>query len=244
MSGELLLRVRDLSIWFGGGGRYLKAVNRASIEIGRGEIVGLIGQSGSGKTTLAMGLLGLVKGYPGLWEGEAVLDGKSLLPELPRFILRKGDQVDKRYIPCQRAHREALKGVLGREIATIFQEPKASLDPFYTVGEHMLEALERNRDRHAGAKDLKAVGIGLLKDVGLVDAENLWGLHPHEISGGMAQRVMISMALCAKPKLLIADEPSTSLDVTTQAKLLQLFLRLRDKHGLSVLIISHDIGVI
>jgi ABC-type glutathione transport system ATPase component len=133
-----LLKVRDLSIWFGGGGRYLKAVNRASLEIGRGEIVGLIGQSGSGKTTLAMGLLGLVKGYPGVWEGEALLDGRSLLPDLPRFITRKDGQVDKRYIPCQRAHRTQLKGVLGREIATIFQEPKASLDPFYTVGEHLL----------------------------------------------------------------------------------------------------------
>lgn len=241
-----LLMVRDLSIWFGGGGRYLKAVNRASLEVGRGEIVGLIGQSGSGKTTLAMGLLGLVKGYPGVWEGEALLDGKSLLPDLARFITRKDGQVDKRYIPCQRAHRAQLKGVLGREIATIFQEPKASLDPFYTVGEHMLEALERNLDRHGdGAKGrLREIGVALLKDVGLVDAENLWGLHPHEISGGMAQRVMISMALCAKPKLLIADEPSTSLDVTTQAKLLQLFLHLRDKHGLSILIISHDIGVI
>jgi peptide/nickel transport system ATP-binding protein len=247
MSGSgPLLRVRDLSIWFGGGGRYLKAVNRASLEVGRGEIVGLIGQSGSGKTTLAMGLLGLVKGYPGVWEGEALLDGKSLLPDLPRFITRKDGQVDKRYIPCQRAHRAQLQGVLGREIATIFQEPKASLDPFYTVGEHMLEALERNLDRHGnGAKGrLKAIGVSLLKDVGLVDAENLWGLHPHEISGGMAQRVMISMALCAKPKLLIADEPSTSLDVTTQAKLLQLFLHLRDRHGLSILVISHDIGVI
>jgi oligopeptide/dipeptide ABC transporter ATP-binding protein len=241
-----LLKVRDLSIWFGGGGRYLKAVNRASLEIGRGEIVGLIGQSGSGKTTLAMGLLGLVKGYPGVWEGEALLDGRSLLPDLPRFITRKDGQVDKRYIPCQRAHRSQLKGVLGREIATIFQEPKASLDPFYTVGEHLLEALERNLDRHGdGAKRrLREIGVGLLKDVGLVDAENLWGLHPHEISGGMAQRVMISMALCAKPKLLIADEPSTSLDVTTQAKLLQLFLQLRDRHGLSILVISHDIGVI
>ncbi|MBW8888617.1 MAG: ABC transporter ATP-binding protein [Fibrobacteres bacterium] len=241
-----LLTVRDLSIWFGGGGRYLKAVNRASLELGRGEIVGLIGQSGSGKTTLAMGLLGLIKGYPGVWEGEARLDGKSLLPDLPRFIIRKGDQVDKRYVACQRAHRAQLQGVLGREIATIFQEPKASLDPFYTVGEHMIEALERNLDRHgaAGRAGLKDIAVGLLKDVGLVDAENLWGLHPHEISGGMAQRVMISMALCAKPKLLIADEPSTSLDVTTQAKLLQLFLHLRDKHGLSILIISHDIGVI
>src|SRR3954462_11333914 len=98
-----LLSVRDLSIWFGGGGRYLKAVNRASLELGRGEIVGLIGQSGSGKTTLAMGLLGLIKGSPGVWDGEAILDGKSLLPDLPRFIIRKGAQVDKRYVACQRA---------------------------------------------------------------------------------------------------------------------------------------------
>ncbi|HKP96325.1 MAG TPA: ABC transporter ATP-binding protein [Fibrobacteria bacterium] len=253
-----LLSIKDLCIWFGGGGNYLKAVNHATLEVGRGEIVGLIGQSGSGKTTLAMGLLGLVKGYPGLWSGTAALDGKDLLPDLGRLITRKGGEgkgdltVEKRYVPYQRAHRKRLHGVLGRDIATIFQEPKASLDPFYTVGEHMLEALERNLDRHEGAaagagagkSGLKAVGIALLKDVGLVDAENLWGLHPHEISGGMAQRVMISMALCAKPKLLIADEPSTSLDVTTQAKLLQLFLRLRDKHGLSILIISHDIGVI
>lgn len=253
MAGDSLLSIRDLSIWFGQGGNYLRAVNRVSMEIGRGEIVGLIGQSGSGKTTLAMGLLGLVKGYPGLWSGEATLDGKSLLPDVARFIVRKEDGavIEKKYIPFQRAQRSQLKGFLGREIATIFQEPKASLDPFYTVGEHMLEALERNLDRHAdaagkvpGREGLKAVAVGLLKDVGLVDADNLWGLHPHEISGGMAQRVMISMALCAKPKLLIADEPSTSLDVTTQAKLLQLFVRLRDRHGLSVLFISHDIGVI
>jgi len=254
-----LLSIRDLSVWFGQGGRYLKAVNRVSMEVGRGEIVGLIGQSGSGKTTLAMGLLGLVKGYPGLWDGQAWLDGKPLLPDLKPFIRTAGGRpgsgtpagngfsVDKRYIPFLRAQRRQLRGFLGREIATIFQEPKASLDPFYTVGEHMLEALERNLDRHGAVRDrgaMKAVAVELLKDVGLVDAENLWDLHPHEISGGMAQRVMISMALCAKPKLLIADEPSTSLDVTTQAKLLQLFLRLREKHGLSILVISHDIGVI
>jgi peptide/nickel transport system ATP-binding protein len=248
-----LLSVKDLSIWFGQGGNYLRAVNRVNMTVGHGEIVGLIGQSGSGKTTLAMGLLGLVKGYPGLWAGEARLDGRDLLPDLGRFITRKdgagpgaGPTVEKRYVPFHRAQRAQLRDVLGREIATIFQEPKASLDPFYTVGQHLLEALERNIDRHPGATraSLKDIGIGLLKDVGLVDADNLWDLHPHEISGGMAQRVMISMALCAKPKLLIADEPSTSLDVTTQAKLLQLFLRLRDKHGLSILIISHDIGVI
>ncbi len=216
--------------------------------------MGLIGQSGSGKTTLAMGLLGLVKGFPGVWHGEAMLDGKPLLPDLKPFASLKDGIVAKSYIRFQSAHHRILRDVLGRDIATIFQEPKASLDPFYTVGEHMLEALNRNRGRFGvdvkkhGAVNARTwardIGIDLLKDVGLVDAENLWGLYPHEISGGMAQRVMISMALCAKPKLLIADEPSTSLDVTTQAKLLQLFLKLKEKHGLSILIISHDIGVI
>ncbi len=252
---DSLLSVRDLCIWFGGP-PYLRAVNHASLDIGHGEIVGLIGQSGSGKTTLAMGLLGLVKGFPGLWQGTAQLDGKALLPPLGDFVGFKEGVVHKKYIPFQNAHRRQLKELLGRDVATIFQEPKASLDPFYTVGEHMLEALARNRNvpsgdphgsaakRGVGSETPKQIGVTLLKDVGLVDAENLWGLYPHEISGGMAQRVMISMALCAKPKLLIADEPSTSLDVTTQAKLLDLFVRLRDKHGLSILIISHDIGVI
>ena len=243
-----LLSLRDVCIWFGQGPAYLKAVNHAHLEIGRGEIVGLIGQSGSGKTTMAMGLLGLVKGFPGVWKGEATLDGKPMLPDTTGFASMEKEMVSKRYIPFQRAHRKVLREILGRDIATIFQEPKSSLDPFYTVGEHMLEALERNRERFGldgkGPGAARAIGVDLLKDVGLIDAENLWGLYPHEISGGMAQRVMISMALCAKPKLLIADEPSTSLDVTTQAKLLELFVHLKEKHGLSILIISHDIGVI
>ncbi len=244
----VLLSVKGLCIWFGQGPKYLKAVDQVNLEIGRGEIVGLIGQSGSGKTTLAMGLLGLVKGFPGVWKGEASLDGKSLLPAMDSFSSMENGIVGKKYIPFQRAHRKVLFDILGRDVATIFQEPKASLDPFYTVGDHMLEALDRNRKRFdlqgKGRAAAKAIAMELLKDVGLIDAENLWGLHPHEISGGMAQRVMISMALCAKPKLLIADEPSTSLDVTTQAKLLQLFVQLKEKHGLSILIISHDIGVI
>jgi len=183
-----LLSVRDLCIWFGGGPTYLKAVNHAYLEIGRGEIVGLIGQSGSGKTTLAMGLLGLIKGAPGVWKGEATLDGKSILPDLNSFASMKGGIVAKKYIAYQTAHRRVLRDVLGRDIATIFQEPKASLDPFYTVGGHMLEALDRNRARfgldgrgHGSANtkgDLKAIGVDLLHGMPRVDEQALRGNRP------------------------------------------------------------------
>jgi len=237
-----VLEVKDLSISFGKAGKYLHAVNRVSLRVNRGEIVGLIGQSGSGKTTLVMGILGLLRGSPGVWKGEAKLDGEPLLPPMEGFVSEKNGEINRRYIAFLRAQNRLLRGLRGRDVASIFQEPRAALDPYFKMGEHMLEALRRQN--HGTEAELRAQAIELLKDVGLVDAEHLWGLYPHEISGGMAQRVMIAMALCAKPKLLVADEPSTALDVTTQAKLLTLFQKLRDKHGLSILLISHDIGVI
>ncbi len=239
----VLLRIRDLGIAFGREAPYLHAVQNASLEVRAGEIVGLIGQSGSGKTTLAMALMGLIRGAPGIWRGEAYLQGKPLLPNLQAFAsLRKDGAIRKKYLGFLRAQAKLMKPLLGRDIAMIFQEPRASLDPYFTIGEHLMEALERNRDRHSG--DLPSVAVQLLLDVGIVDAEAIMRAHPHTISGGMAQRVMVAMALAARPKLLIADEPSTALDVTTQAKLLRLFKRLRDSHGLSLLLISHDIGVI
>lgn len=238
-----LLRVRNLGIAFGRGSAYLHAVRQVSMDVRPGEIVGLIGQSGSGKTTLAMSLLGLIRGAPGVWNGTATLDEQPLLPPCEKFAtLKENGEFTKRYLPFQKAQQALLQPLLGRDIAMIFQEPKASLDPYFTIGEHLLEALRRNRDRNPG--DLRETAIALLKDVGLVDAESLMGLHPHAISGGMAQRIMVAMALAARPKLLIADEPSTSLDVTTQAKLLRLFRRLRETRGLSLMLISHDIGVI
>lgn len=243
MSSETLLKVRDLGIAFGRNAPYLHAVQKASFDIRAGEIVGLIGQSGSGKTTLAMALMGLIRGNPGLWTGTATLAGHSLLPDMERYAsLKPNGEITKRYLPFLRAQGRLLAPLLGRDIAMIFQEPRASLDPFFTIGEHLLEALRRNRDRHD--EEAEHVAIKLLQDVGIVDAENIMQVHPHAISGGMAQRVMVAMALAARPKLLIADEPSTALDVTTQAKLLRLFRRLRDKHQLSLLLISHDIGVI
>ena len=243
-----LLDIRDLCISFerdGSGEKYLHAVNRISLRVEPWEIVGIIGQSGSGKTTLIMGILGLLRGaVPGVWRGEAFLDGKSLLPLCGEYAEEKsGGKIVKRNTPFQSAQEKLLGDLRGRDIVTIFQEPRAALDPYFRVGEHMLEALRRSR-APGGETELRTQGIELLQDVGLVDAARLWDLHPHQISGGMAQRVMIAMALCARPKLLVADEPSTALDVTTQAKLLELFRRLRDKHGLAILLISHDIGVI
>lgn len=242
-----LLDVRDLSISFEAEGKsekYLHAVNRISIRIEPGEIVGIIGQSGSGKTTLVMGILGLLRGAPGVWRGEALLAGKSLLPPCSEYAVQKSDgRIYKRHAAFQKAQQKLLEDLRGREVVTIFQEPRAALDPYFRVGEHMMEALRRSR-ASGSESELRAKGIELLQDVGLVDAFQLWNLHPHQISGGMAQRVMIAMALCASPKLLVADEPSTALDVTTQAKLLELFRKLRDKHGLAILLISHDIGVI
>jgi oligopeptide/dipeptide ABC transporter ATP-binding protein len=221
-AGEVpLLEVSGLSISFETDNGLLHAVNKASLRVESGEIIGIIGQSGSGKTTLMMGLLGLLRGKPGVREGKAFFQGKPLLSQGSSLMAE----------------------LRGRDIAVIFQEPRAALDPFFRIGEHMREALLRGGSSGSEA-EIRNKGLELLRDVGLVDTEQLWDVFPHQISGGMAQRVMIAMALSAKPKLLVADEPSTALDVTTQAKLLELFKRLRDKHGLSIILISHDIGVI
>ncbi len=244
-----LLEVRDLHIRFGEGESSLDAVSGASLEIASGEIVGIIGESGSGKTTIAQGLLGLIRGGPGIWQGEAEFEGNPLLPKAEKFVRRNKNLIRKRLSAYQRSHLKLVKPLLGVSISSIFQEPRAALNPYFTVGEHLLEAIKRrpgvaSNNNESRKESYKAYGFKLLHDVGLTEAERLWSLYPHEISGGMAQRVMVSMALAPKPKLLIADEPSTALDVTTQAKLLELLLRLREEHDLAILLISHDMGVI
>ena len=237
------MEVQNLSVAFGSEGHYLHAVNGVSLHIERGEVVGIIGQSGSGKTTLVMAMLGLLPGSPGVWHGEARLEGKHLLPPVKDFVKGSQAHISKREIPFLSAQKRLLEDLRGRDVVVIFQEPRAALDPYFKIGEHLIECLRRAKVS-GNSETLRNKAVELLQDVGLVDSDQLWNLYPHEISGGMAQRVMIAMALCAKPKLLVADEPSTALDVTTQAKLLELFQKLRDKHGLSILLISHDIGVI
>jgi ABC-type dipeptide/oligopeptide/nickel transport system ATPase component len=148
----------------------------------------------------------------------------------------------KKYRSYRSLQRKKLKSVLGKTATCIFQEPKSALNPYLSIGSQMLDCIARGR--HAGVADRAKFGKDMLVSVGIVDADLVWNNFPHHLSGGMAQRIMIAMALASGPKLLIADEPTTALDVTTQAKLLRLFLKFKKEQQLSVLLISHDIGVV
>jgi len=236
-----LLSVENLSVKFGSHSEYFDAVKGLNIQVYPGEIIGLIGESGSGKTTSAQSILGLTQGWPGIVSGKATWKhNHSMLPDCETYIsMDQGRVSKKKTFPG--AHRRCLKNILGSEIASIFQEPKSALNPYISVGNHLLECLKLN---YKSADDLVDKGQKLLTKVGIVDADQVWNLFPHHLSGGMAQRVMIAMAISSKPDLIIADEPTTALDVTTQAKLLQLFQSLREESGISFIIISHDIGVI
>ena len=216
-----LLSVRDLTVSFPqpGAGR-VAVVRGVSLDVGRGEIVGLVGESGSGKSVTAMSLLGLVPD-PGRVSAAAVrLDGRELTG-LPFDELRK---------------------VRGGEIGVVFQEPIASLNPAYTVGDQVAEVL-REHEGLSRAKARERV-IELFEQVHIPDPASRIGDYPHQFSGGMAQRVMIAMALAARPRLLVADEPTTALDVTVQGQVLDLLLELRERIGMSILLITHDLGVV
>jgi oligopeptide/dipeptide ABC transporter ATP-binding protein len=217
---EPLLAVRDLVVAFGTPEAPLRAVDRVSFEVEAGGAVGLVGESGSGKSVTAMSILRLV-GAPGRIIGGGIrFDGIDLL-----------GLADAR-----------MPEIRGRDIAMIFQEPMSSLNPLMTVGDQVEEALllHERLDR-AGRR---ARVIELLGLVGIPDAPSRLGAYPHHFSGGMRQRVMIAMALACRPRLLIADEPTTALDVTIQAQVLELMKRIRDTTGTAILLISHDLGVI
>ncbi|WP_395109904.1 dipeptide/oligopeptide/nickel ABC transporter permease/ATP-binding protein [Actinomadura sp. SCN-SB] len=216
-----LLSVRDLTVSFPqpGAGR-VTVVQGVSLDVGRGEILGLVGESGSGKSVTAMSLLGLVPD-PGRVAASAVrLDGRELTG-LPFDELRK---------------------VRGGEIGVVFQEPIASLNPAYTVGDQVAEVLREHEELNRAQARERV--IELFDQVHIPDPAARLGDYPHQFSGGMAQRVMIAMALAARPRLLVADEPTTALDVTVQGQVLDLLLELRERIGMSILLITHDLGVV
>ena len=216
---ENLLEVRDLCIQFETQGGTVKAVDHVSFDIKKGEVFALVGESGCGKSTTAMGVMQLIKS-PGSISGGAVnFDGRNLL-ELSRQEMTK---------------------VRGSEIGMIFQNPLDSLNPVYTVGTQMMEGLFVEKMEKEKAYQ---IAFDMLRDVKLSDVESRMQSYPHEISGGMRQRVMIGMMLCRNPKLLIADEPTTALDVTIQAGIIELMNELRKKYDSAILMITHDFGIV
>ena len=211
-----LLRVENLTVRFG----RVEAVRGLSLEIGAGESLGLVGESGSGKSVSSLAILGLLPEGTAV-EGRIEFDGRDLLT----------------------MGREELRRLRGREIAMIFQEPMTALNPVMTVGEQIAEAV-RTHQRGLSRKQVRERVIEAMQAVALPDAARRYGDYPHQFSGGQRQRILIAMAIVNHPRLLIADEPTTALDVTVQAQILELLAGLRERFGLAMLFISHDLAVV
>ena len=215
-----LLDIRNLSVEFHTEEGVVRAVDQVSFEIPRGKTVCLVGESGCGKSVSSYALLGLVSPPGRVVEGEAILDGEDLL-KLPE---------------------SGLRSIRGNRISMIFQEPMTSLNPVFTIGDQIIEAILSHQDMDKYTARIKA--ISMLKRVKIPAAEQRIDEYPHQLSGGMRQRALIAMALVSEPDLLIADEPTTALDVTIQAQILELLKELQAESGLSVLFITHDLGVV
>ncbi len=217
---EPLLEVEDLRTHFLAGERVVRAVDGVSFAVRPGETLALVGESGSGKTVTALSLLRLVPPPGRIVSGRVRFQGRDLLA----------------------LGADELRAVRGKEISMIFQEPMTSLNPVFTCGEQVLEGLRLHE--RLGRRAARARTIELLRLVGIPAPEQRAREYPHQLSGGMRQRVMIAMALACRPALLIADEPTTALDVTIQAQILELLGRLREELGMAVLLITHDLGVV
>jgi peptide/nickel transport system ATP-binding protein len=216
-----LLRVMDLRTYFHTEDGIGRAVDGVSFQVDRGETLGLVGESGCGKSVTALSLMRLIPQPPGRIEsGRVLLNGRSLL------------DLDE----------EAMCAVRGDEIAMVFQEPMTSLNPVLTCGYQIMEAVMLHQQ--VGRSEARERAVDMLRLVGISAPEQRIDEYPHQLSGGMRQRVMIAMALCCHPVLLIADEPTTALDVTIQAQILDLLRQLQDELQMAILLITHDLGVI
>ncbi len=219
-ASEPLLRVEDLRVEFQTEDGVVHAVDGITYQVFPGKTLGIVGESGSGKTVGSMTVLGLTRYQGAQVSGRIMFEGRDLVT----------------------MEEEQLRGIRGNEIAMIFQDPLSSLHPLYKVGKQLTEAIRVHRDVSKG--QARARAIELLGLVGIPDPTGRVDQYPHEFSGGMRQRVMIAMALANEPKLLIADEPTTALDVTVQAQILELMERLQRELGMAIVIITHDLGVV
>jgi len=216
-----LLSIRDLSVSFHTDEGPVKAVNSVSYEVAEGKTLAVVGESGCGKSVTALAILSLIPDPPGkIDNGEIIFRGKDLIA----------------------ADEKTMQRIRGNDIAMIFQEPMTSLNPVYTVGDQITEAIELHQKLAPQLAWQQA--IEMLKLVGIADPEKRINAYPHQMSGGMRQRVMIAMALSCSPALLIADEPTTALDVTIQAQILELLRTLQKQNDMSVILITHDLGVV
>ncbi len=219
-TADPLLEVRDLKVSFRTRRGLVTAVDGLSFSLGRSDVLGIVGESGSGKSVSVMSLLRLIRDPNARIEGQALFGGRDLI------AMRDKD----------------LRALRGREIAMIFQDPMTALTPVYTVGWQIAEQIRAHEPVSRRTAHERA--IQLLDEVGIPDPRNRVKDYPHEFSGGMRQRAVIAMALACNPALLIADEPTTALDVTTQAQILELMRRLRVEHGSSIILITHDMAVV
>jgi oligopeptide/dipeptide ABC transporter ATP-binding protein len=217
---EPLLEVKDLKVSFRTEDGLVRAVDGISFSVDEGEVVGIVGESGSGKSVTMMSVMRLINDPNVIYEGEILYKGRNLMG----------------------VSRDAMREVRGEEIAMIFQDPMTSLNPVYTVGWQIEEQLNEHIDLNKGQARQRA--IALLDQVGIPKPEQRIDDYPHQFSGGMRQRVMIALALSCNPDLLIADEPTTALDVTIQAQILELVRNLKRDFGSAVVLITHDLGVV
>ncbi|WP_153502756.1 ABC transporter ATP-binding protein [Cumulibacter manganitolerans] len=220
-AGKPLLRMDELQIDFATDHGWANVVDRVSFDVAPGEIVGLVGESGSGKTVTSLSILGLIPTPPGRISGGHIWYGDEDLTSISE---------------------QRMRDIRGNEISMIFQEPMTSLNPAFTIGDQIGEAWRVHRGGKRAAATRRAAEM--LDLVGIPNAARRVNDYPHEFSGGMRQRAMIAMALVCEPKLLIADEPTTALDVTVQAQILELLRRMRDETGTSIVFITHDLGVV
>lgn len=217
---ESILRVEDLSIGVRHGKKFFPAVEKVSFTVREGEILGVVGESGCGKTVTNLAIMGLLPDALAVTGGKIFFEGRDLLSLSPK-------------------ERNAING---NQISMIYQEPLTSLNPLQKIGKQVGESLRIHED--LSKQEIEKRVVQSLREVGLPDPEELAERYPHQLSGGQRQRVMIAMATICRPKLMIADEPTTALDVTVQAKILRLLKHISARHGMSILFISHDLAVI
>jgi len=218
--GKTLLTVDKLSVHFGDEKAPFRAVDRISYSVKQGEVVGIVGESGSGKSVSSLALMGLID-FPGKVMAEQLeFGGRDL----------------------QKMGEKERRQIVGAEVAMIFQDPMTSLNPCYTVGFQIMEAIKVHQG--GNKKTRRQRTIDLLTQVGIPDPASRLDVYPHQLSGGMSQRIMIAMAIACRPKLLIADEPTTALDVTIQAQIIELLLDLQQKENMALMLITHDLALV